>query len=43
MLSTLLELVGLALVVVAGFILSPVVGFVAAGGALVLVGWWLER
>ena len=35
MLSTLLELVGLALVVVAGF--------VAAGAALVLVGWWLER
>lgn len=43
MLSTLLELVGLALVVVAGFILSPVVGFVGAGAALVLVGWWLER
>ncbi len=43
MLSTLLELAGLALVVVAAFLLAPTLGFVAAGAALVLVGWWLER
>jgi hypothetical protein len=43
MLSTLLELVGLALVVVAAFLIAPTLGFAVAGAALVLVGWWLER
>ena len=43
MLSTLLELVGLALGVVAAFLIAPTLGFAVAGAALVLVGWWLER
>ncbi len=43
MLSTLLELVGLALVAVAAFLLAPALGFAASGAALVLIGVLVER
>lgn len=41
--ATLLELVGLALVVIAAWMISPVTGMVALGVAFVLVGYLMER
>jgi hypothetical protein len=41
--STLLELVGVAVMVVAAWFVSPVVGMVALGLALVVIGYLLER
>jgi len=41
--STLLELVGVAVIVVAAWLVSPLVGMVALGGALLVIGYLLER
>ena len=41
--STLLELVGVALLVVAAWFVSPLVGMVALGGAFIVIGYLLER
>lgn len=39
MLSTLLEVAGIAAVVVAGFMVAPVLGVFAAGVALIVLGF----
>ncbi len=41
--ATLLELVGVVCLVVAAWMIGPIVGMVALGSALVIVGWLLER
>lgn len=41
--ATLLELIGVALVVLAAWFVSPVLGMVALGGALIIIGYLLER
>ena len=42
-LATLLELVGVVCLVVAAWMVGPIVGMVALGGALMVIGWLLER
>lgn len=41
--ATLAQLVGLAVIVAAGFMLGPVVGVAALGAVLVLIGTQIER
>ena len=41
--ATLLELIGVALVVLAAWFVSPVLGLFALGGALIIIGYLLER
>jgi len=42
-LVTLLELVGLALIVTGGFLFGVASGIVVLGGVLLAVGWTLDR
>lgn len=41
--TTLMQLAGVVLLVAAAFVIAPVLGVAAAGGALLSVGWLLDR